>query len=254
LVFELLAISLSDFLKEIGEQGLLLRDIQIIARQVLQCLSFLHALSCTHTDIKCRNVMLRDKSGDMVPLPRKAGAQTRSLHSCDAVVIDFGGAVFKQERHGKRIGTRQYRAPEVVMRLPWDEKADVWSLGCVLLTLYAGERPFPVHDNLEHLVLMERFLGCELPRTMLRNASTAACLPDDVVVDKNGRLQSSGMLDREAQEMVDQAKLLRDRVLPQHEVFLTFLEGLFRPDPKFRCSANEAMLLPFVANITTVTE
>ena len=31
----------------------------------------------------------------------------------------------KKERHSKRVGTRQYRSPEVVLGLPWDEKTDV---------------------------------------------------------------------------------------------------------------------------------
>ena len=40
-------------------------------------------------------------------------------------VIDFGGAVLKKEKHGRHIGTRQYRSPEVVLGLAWDEKTDV---------------------------------------------------------------------------------------------------------------------------------
>ena len=31
----------------------------------------------------------------------------------------------KKERHSRHIGTRQYRSPEVVLGLPWDEKTDV---------------------------------------------------------------------------------------------------------------------------------
>merc|ERR1712178_157322 len=122
----------------------------------------------------------------MVPFPRKAGKETRSIRSCEVVVIDFGGAVFASERHGKRIGTRQYRAPEVVLGLDWDEKSDIWSLACILFTLYNGERPFPVREDLEHLLLFERVLACELPRTMLRAASSSGRLCEDVVVDKQG--------------------------------------------------------------------
>merc|ERR1711865_27221 len=98
---------------------------------------------------------------------------------------------FGADRHGKRIGTRQYRAPEVVLGLPWDEKSDVWSLGCILITLYTGVRPFPIHEDVEHLVLMERLLASELPRAMLKTASSSGSLPEDVVVDARGRLQTS---------------------------------------------------------------
>merc|ERR1719491_141004 len=44
LVFEMLDITLSDFLKLGCDQGLLVRDIRSMARQMLQCLAFLHAI------------------------------------------------------------------------------------------------------------------------------------------------------------------------------------------------------------------
>merc|ERR1712216_249879 len=210
--------------------------------------SFLQAIKLTHTDIKCRNVMLRDARGDMVPLPRKAGRETRRIHSCEVVVIDFGGAVFAHQRHGKRIGTRQYRAPEVVLRLDWDEKSDLWSLARILFTLYTGERPFPVREDFEHLLLMQRILACELPQNMLRSAKTSGSLDEDVVVDGRGRLQSLSKVDADTREFVEKAQPLCDRVLPQHSALLTLMQGLFRTEPKDRLSAAEAMKLPFVAS------
>lgn len=71
LVFELLDISLSDFLKKNKDQGILMRDIRTMTKQLLQCFSFLQAISLVHTDVKCRNVMLRDSRSDMV---NRAGA------------------------------------------------------------------------------------------------------------------------------------------------------------------------------------
>ncbi|CAE7530483.1 CLK1, partial [Symbiodinium necroappetens] len=200
LVFELLDKSLSDFMRETGDEGLMLRDIRTIASQILQCLHFLNAMNLTHTDIKCRNAMLKDSRGERVPHPRKPGRETKKLHRCEVRVIDFGGAVLKKERHSKRVGTRQYRSPEVVLGLAWDEKTDVaWQgveprpqlklgiqrLGCILLTLYTGERPFPVNNSLHHLALMERLIG-ELPREMLRSAAAGGSLPEDVSVDSQG--------------------------------------------------------------------
>lgn len=32
-------------------------------------------------------------------------------------------------------------------------------LGCILLTLYSGQRPFPVQSSLQHLALMQRVIG-----------------------------------------------------------------------------------------------
>lgn len=35
--------------------------------------------------------------------------------------------------------TISYRAPEVILGCPYDEKIDVWSLGCIVAELYTGE-------------------------------------------------------------------------------------------------------------------
>lgn len=247
LVFELLDISLSDFMRDTDDRGLMLRDVRTIASQMLQCLNFLSAMGLTHTDIKCRNAMLKDARGDMVPHPRKEGQETRKLRRCEIRVIDFGGAVLKKERHSRHIGTRQYRSPEVVLGLPWDEKTDVWSLGCVLLTLYTGERPFPVQSSLQHLVVMQRVIG-ELPKDMVRLASTGGTLPEDASVDSRGCLQLHRKLPDEAQELLESARPLQQRILPQHGNFLKLLEALLAMRPGRRMSAEDALKHPFLTS------
>lgn len=74
-------------------------------------------------------------------------------------IIDFGGAMFKSDAHSGTINTRQYRSPEVIMNFKWDEKSDIWSLGCIFSELYTGEILFPTHSNLEHLCMIESMCG-----------------------------------------------------------------------------------------------
>merc|ERR1712176_1043661 len=133
----------------------------------------------THTDLKCRNVMLRDSAFDLLQHPRAEGEVCR-LRRCDIALIDFGGAVFPDERHSGRIGTRQFRAPEVVIGLPWDETSDLWSAGCIIAMLYTGERPFSVHEDMEHLAMMERILEMRIPPTMALDALENEDLPDGI--------------------------------------------------------------------------
>ena len=45
------------------------------------------------------------------------------------------------------------------MGLEWDEKADIWSVGCTLAELLLGELLFPVHDDRTHLAMIERVVG-----------------------------------------------------------------------------------------------
>jgi dual-specificity kinase len=85
-------------------------------------------------------------------------------------LIDFGGGTFKKDYHTKIVNTRQYRAPEVILRMDngllnmieckeWDEKSDIWSIACILMELYSGELLFPTHHNYEHLALIEKGFG-----------------------------------------------------------------------------------------------
>ena len=65
------------------------------------------------------------------------------------------------------ISTRHYRAPEIVLGLNWSFPCDVWSVGCVLAELVLGESLYPIHNNYEHLVMMQRINGCRVPRKLV---------------------------------------------------------------------------------------
>ena len=55
-------------------------------------------------------------------------------------IIDFGGAVFNDERHTGIINTRQYRPPEVQLQCcKWGPASDIWGIGCILAELYTGK-------------------------------------------------------------------------------------------------------------------
>jgi len=245
LVFERLGASLHDFMLKGCDRGLLAADVCSIAQQLLQCLSFLHGLRLTHTDLKCRNVMLRNPRFDVAPLPRAKGAETRKPHSSEIVVIDFGGALFAAERGDGKIGTRHYRAPEVVIGHPWDEKVDLWSAGCLIALSYLGFRPVHAGEDLEQLALMERFLGKEVPRPMAKGP----------LFSKGGRLEwPKRAPDPEAVERVERARPLREQLAPQHAALLELLEALLRFDPRQRLSAEAAAELPLLAGGAVLPE
>ena len=85
----------------------------------------------------------------------------------DIKIIDFGGATFDHEYHSRIINTRHYRSPEVILGCGnWKENSDIWSLACILLEMYTGEMLFSVHENIEHLVMIERLFGA-IPKWMI---------------------------------------------------------------------------------------
>jgi serine/threonine protein kinase len=104
------------------------------------------------------------------PLRRQLPAPYRVPLDATVRLIDFGAATFPEHRHTSIIATRQYRPPEVILRLGWGYASDVWSAACILLELFTGELLFATHDDLEHLALMERVLRRALPADMLARA------------------------------------------------------------------------------------
>lgn len=247
LVFERLGVSLHEFMLKGCPKGLLLADVRSIAQQLLQCLCFMHGLRLTHTDLKCRNVMLRDARYEMTPLPRGGvGVETRRPQSSEVVVIDFGGALFASERDDGKIGTRHYRAPEVFVGLPWDEKVDLWSTGCLIALTYLGYRPICANEDLEQLALMERFLSREIPRPMAREGLTRGSV-SSALFNKAGRLEwPRRASDQGAVDRVNRLVPLREQVTAQHRPLLDLLEGLLQLDPKRRLAAEVALDLPFI--------
>ena len=138
----------------------------------------------THTDLKPENILLQSMEParpSFFPrekewLERHKSSRNKSTYvrpaSSQIKIIDFGNATYDDEHHSSIINTRQYRGPEVVLELGWNERSDIWSLGCIIMELYTGELLFGTHENLEHLALMERILG-PMPVHLLSSAKPA---------------------------------------------------------------------------------
>jgi serine/threonine protein kinase len=72
-------------------------------------------------------------------------------------VIDFGSSCFSYKQGFSYVQSRYYRAPEIVLGLPYSCAADMWSLGCIVAELKTGRPLFPACDEnelLEFLVMI----------------------------------------------------------------------------------------------------
>lgn len=252
MVFEPLDTSLRDLLKANSSQGFLMADVQHMSMQLLRSLEVLHSIGLVHCDLKCRNIMLRDASHDVVPHPRVPGAETRKLRSPCITIIDFGGAVFEDERHDGRIGTRQFRAPEVVLGLQWDEMADIWSAGCIIYMMYVGQRLFSMHEDMEFLAICQRAFEQPLPSVMVASALKSGQLEGmSFEQDSAGdwKLEwPSRAPDKDAVERVQAVTPLREKVCERHAPFLSLLFGLLDQDPQRRWSATSALKCSFFSD------
>ncbi len=74
------------------------------------------------------------------------------------------------------MSTRHYRAPEVILGLGWSFACDMWSVGCILVELLAGDALFQTHENLEHLAMMEKVGALRRP-AFWAVACLLCCMP-----------------------------------------------------------------------------
>ncbi len=74
-------------------------------------------------------------------------------------IIDLGSAVFTHDQLTFYISTRSYRAPEIILGLPYDQKIDVWSLGCIIAEVFIGNVLFNADSTAGILSLIQGLRG-----------------------------------------------------------------------------------------------
>lgn len=100
-------------------------ECRFYIQQILEGVKYLHDNKIIHRDLKLGNLFLNDrlhvKIGDF-------GLATR---------IEYDG-----ERKKTLCGTPNYIAPEILNKRGHSYEVDIWSIGCVMYTLLAGQPPF----------------------------------------------------------------------------------------------------------------
>ncbi|XP_078142660.1 homeodomain-interacting protein kinase 3 isoform X1 [Centroberyx gerrardi] len=128
LVFEMLEQNLYDFLKQNKFSPLPLKVIRPVLQQVATALRKLKSMGLIHADLKPENIMLVD--------PVRQPYRVK--------VIDFGSASHVSKAVcSTYLQSRYYRAPEIILGLPFCEAIDMWSLGCVIAELFLGWPLYP---------------------------------------------------------------------------------------------------------------
>ena len=64
-------------------------------------------------------------------------------------ILDFGLARATDNEMTGYVATRYWRAPEIMLNwMHYDEKVDMWSVGCIMAELLTGQVLFPGTDRI----------------------------------------------------------------------------------------------------------
>ncbi|KAJ5413522.1 hypothetical protein N7465_005827, partial [Penicillium sp. CMV-2018d] len=77
------------------------------------------------------------------------------------ILCDFGSAIHGDQYHSVIIQPQIYRAPEVILGVPWTFSADIWNVGCMIWDIYEGgqDPEFERYRSRAHLAEMINLLG-----------------------------------------------------------------------------------------------
>ena len=190
IVTELLRQNLFEFGKFILDSGeepyFTLPRLSYIARQCFIALEFVHGMGLVHSDVKPENILLA------------------SYSRAQAKLIDFGSSCYLTDRQSSYIQSRSYRAPEVVLGLPYDGRIDIWSIGCVIAEMFTGEVTFQNDSVVSMLSRIEAICG-PFPRHMIAQGRQSArffakcgLLFEKVVNDNSDNTEQSNSISDES--------------------------------------------------------
>ena len=122
-----------------------------IIRQAARGLQYIHKNDMVHRDIKPSNLMITVADGE-TPSDSTLTQQGAEGQRAIVKILDLGLALLAVDRHDrltrfdhKAMGTGMYMPPEQWKTTSVDIRADIYSLGCTLYHLLAGNPPF--HDS-----------------------------------------------------------------------------------------------------------
>ncbi len=122
----------TDLARLLAEEGALepRRAVELLS-QIAEALDAAHEQGLIHRDVKPSNVLIAEAAG------------REHCYLGDFGLTKRTGSLSGATAAGDIVGTLEYVAPEQITGDPLDERADVYSLGCVLYECLTGQSPFP---------------------------------------------------------------------------------------------------------------
>ncbi|XP_054715170.1 serine/threonine-protein kinase unc-51-like [Uloborus diversus] len=180
-----------DLSEYLNSKGSLSEDtIRLFLRQIAEAMKVLNQMEVVHRDLKPQNILLCH-SGMPNPAPSEITLK----------IADFGFARFLTDgvMAATLCGSPMYMAPEVIMSLKYDAKADLWSVGTIVYQCLTGKAPFmaPNPQQLKHYYE--------------KNANLAPSIPNGTSLELTDLLLR--LMKRDAKDRMDFDELYNHRFL-----------------------------------------
>ncbi|GMT24151.1 hypothetical protein PFISCL1PPCAC_15448 [Pristionchus fissidentatus] len=134
------------------------KTLSFFIYQSLCAINHLHQTGIIHRDLKPSNMVVDER--------------------CILKVLDFGlarKATFDSAvRMSDYVVTRYYRAPEIILGLPYSEKVDIWSIGCIFAEMINHRVLFPGRDRVDQWSKIVNIMGTPSQTFISRLAKPAA--------------------------------------------------------------------------------
>ena len=241
MVFENLSLNLREVLKKFGRDiGINLKAIRAYSQQLFLGLGLMRKCQYLHADLKPDNILVNE---------------ARNL----VKICDLGSASpITENATAPYLVSRFYRAPEVILGIPYDYGIDMWSVGCTLFELYTGKILFTGRNNNNMLRAIMECRG-KFPHKLLRRGTLSHEYFDDLLnfrsqeTDKTTGRVITKLIDIKAKPVRD----LRSRLVPKGkrleelerkelELFLDLLDKCLDLRPEKRITPAEALKHSFL--------
>lgn len=162
MAFENLSMNLREVLRKFGNNvGINLGATRTYAYQIFVSLAHMQKCSIIHADLKPDNILVNE--------------QRNVLKICDlGTAIDRSDAATAHTQITPYLVSRFYRAPEIILGMPYDYGVDMWSIGCTLYELYTGKILFTGDSNNQMLKAIMEIRGRFTPKLFRRGQLSAA--------------------------------------------------------------------------------
>ena len=209
-----------------------LGKLQRVTKQILVALEYIHNLHLIHCDLKPENILIK------------------SYSRCEVKVIDFGSSCFTHDHLSSYIQSRSYRAPEVILGCKYDERIDIWSLGCIVAELWTGEVLFQ-NDCVQGLLARIMSIMGPFHEDMYRGKLFKHFFTEDKIFfkvvddDKDDSCKIPKRMGEKIHLLIPKKTTLKARLKTNDEVFVSFVASLLDLDKDARPTATQALQHPW---------